>query len=453
MKRRLTIAVVGTVAVALLLASVVTLVLVRRADHQATRQVLEQEADVLASLLATVHFDWDGDSSHLNSHLIQAAENLDRKDVVVLLIDDGAFEGKLPEHVVPHDLLPLASGTRESISGIRSSTAWAAATEQVGSLTIAVVLTDTANQLWGAVLRWLGVSAAISLALGAGVAVMLGRRFSGPLSQARDATQQIANGDLSARVPVDELRQDEINQLSTSINEMAASLERSQDLERRFLISISHDLRTPLTSIRGYGEAISDGTADDQEHAAEVIVSEAIRLERLVGDLLDLARLDAKEFPLECRLTDVGIVGQEVCAGFAHSAADRGIDLQVINEEPVAAWCDPGRVAQVIANLVQNALKFADSVVQVESRLENREEGAWAVVTVEDDGPGISEEDRPHVFERLYVARHTPQPKEAGSGLGLAIVAELTEAMGGKVSVVARQPSGTRFTVEIPASP
>ena len=452
MQRRLTIAVVGTVAVALLLASVVTLVLVRRADHQATRQVLEQEADVLASLMATVHFDEDGDSSHLNSHLIQAAENLDRKDVVVLVLDNGAFTGRLPEHVLPQDLRPLASGAEQSISGIRGSTAWAAAAEQTGSLTIAVVLTDTANQLLDAVLLWLGVSAAISLALGAGVAVVLSRRLAGPLSQARDATQQIAGGDLSARVPVDERRQDEIKDLSTSINEMAASLERSQNLERRFLMSISHDLRTPLTSIRGYGEAISDGTADNQEQAAEVIVSEAIRLERLVGDLLDLARLDTKEFPLEYRQTDVSIVGQEVCAGFAQGAADREIDLQVIYEEPVAARCDPGRVAQIIANLVQNAIKFADSLVQVEFWLEYRGDEAWAVITVEDDGPGISEEDQPHVFERLYVARHTPQPKEAGSGLGLAIVAELTEAMEGKVSVTARQPSGTRFTVEIPAS-
>ena len=453
MQRRLTFAVVGTVAVALLLASIVTLVLVRRADHQATRQVLEQEADVLASLMATVHFDEDGDSSHLNSHLDQAAENLDRKDVVVLLLDDGAFTGRLPEHVQAQDLIPLASGAEEAISGIRDSTAWAAATEQAGSLTIAVVLTDTADQLLGAVLRWLGVSAAISLALGAGVAVMLSRRLAGPLSQARDATQQIAGGDLSARVPVDERRQDEIKDLSTSINEMAASLERSQNLERRFLMSISHDLRTPLTSIRGYGEAISDGTSDNQEQAAEVIVSEAIRLERLVGDLLDLARLDAKEFSLEYRLTDVGIVGQEVCAGFAQEAADRDIDLQVISEGPVAGRCDPGRVAQIIANLVQNALKFADSLVRVESRLESRGDADWAVITVDDDGPGISEEDRPHVFERLYVARHAPLPQEAGSGLGLAIVAELTEAMGGEVSVAARPPSGTRFTVEIPVLP
>ena len=455
MQRRLSIAVVGTVAVALLLASTVTLALVRRADRNAIQQVLEQEADVLASLMATVHFDDEDDSSHLsshlNSHLTQAAENLNRTDVAVLLLQDGTFVGNLPDSVVLEDLRSLA-GAEESISGIRGSTAWAAATEHVGPLTLTVVLTDPADQFLGEVLRWFGVSAAISLALGAAVAVVLGRRLAGPLRQARDATRLIAGGDLSARVPVDEQRPDEINELSTSINEMAESLERSQSLERRFLMSISHDLRTPLTSIRGYGEAIADGTAGDHEQAAEVIVSEAVRLERLVGDLLDLARLDAREFTLEYRLTDVVAVGQEVCAGFARHAAERDLELQVVSEQPVTAWCDPIRVAQVVANLVQNALKFADSLVRVEYRAEGRGEEARAVITVEDDGPGISEEDWPHVFERLYVARHTPQPRESGSGLGLTIVAQLTEAMGGTVSVSARRPTGTRFTVVLPAS-
>ena len=455
MQRRLFIAVVGTVAVALLLASTVTLALVRRADRNAIQQVLVQEADVLASLMATVHFDdEDGSShlsSHLNSHLLRAAENLNREDVAVLLLDDGAFVGNLPDAVLLDDLKPLAWGGEESVSGIRDSIAWAAATEQVGLLTITVVLIDPADQFLGAVLRWFGVSAAISLALGAVVAVMLSRRLAGPLRQARDATQLIAAGDLSARVPVHEHRPDEINELSTSINEMAQSLERSQSLERRFLMSISHDLRTPLTSIRGYGEAIADGTAGNREHAAEVIVSEADRLERLVGDLLDLARLDAREFTLEYCLTDVVVVGREVCAAFAPSASGRNVELQVISEEPVTAWCDPIRVAQVIANLVQNALKFADSLVQVEYRMEDRGEETWAVITVEDDGPGISEEDWPHAFERLYAARRPSRLREPGSGLGLTIVAQLTETMGGNVGVTARQPSGTRFVVELPA--
>ncbi|MXY77842.1 MAG: HAMP domain-containing histidine kinase [Acidimicrobiia bacterium] len=455
MQRRLSIAVVGTVAVALLLAGVVTLALVRRTDRHAIQQVLEQEADVLASLMATVHVEDDDHShlgSHLSSHLNRAAENLDRKDVAVLLLDGGEFIGDLPENVPAEGLHPLASGATGSITGIQGSTAWAAATEQAGSVTIVVVLTDTADQFLAAVMRWLGVSAAISLALGVVVAVMLGRRLARPLGQARDATRLIAGGDLSARVPVEEHRRDEISDLSTSINEMAASLERSQSLEQRFLMSISHDLRTPLTSIRGYGEAISDGTADNREQAAEVIVSEAIRLERLVGDLLDLARLDAREFTLESRLADVGAVVEEVCAGFAQGAADRGLELKVIREEPVMAWCDPVRVAQVVANLVQNALKFADSLVQVESRIENEGQKAWAVVTVNDDGPGISREDRPHVFERLYVARRTPRIEESGSGLGLTIVAELTEVMGGAVSVTARRPTGTRFTVQLPTT-
>ena len=196
MQRRLTIAVVGTVAVALLLAGIVTLALVRRADRDAIQRVLEQEADVLASLMITVDVD-DGHhsshvSSHLNSHLVRAAENLDREDVAVLLLDDGAFVGNLPEHVLPEDLGPLASGAEESISGIQDSTAWAAATERAGPLAIAVVLTDPADQFVGAVLRWLGVSAGISLALGAAVAVVLSRWLAGPLRQARDATRLIA---------------------------------------------------------------------------------------------------------------------------------------------------------------------------------------------------------------------------------------------------------------------
>ena len=454
MRRRLTIALLGTVAVSLLLAALVTLTLVRRADRQATRQALEQEASVLAGLMETIPFD----EKTRNPRLLRAAENLRRNDVTVLLLKDNAVFGQFPDKVVPQDLYALAVGQQRTVSGIRGSTAWAAAVGQrPGELSTAVVLTDDADQLLGTVVRWSLVSAAISLALGAVVAAVLSRRIAEPLSQARDATRLIAGGDLSARVPLDERRQDEVSDLSSSINEMAESLERSQSLERQFLMSISHDLRTPLTSIRGYGEAIADGTADNQEQAAEVIVSEAERLERLVSDLLDLARLDAREFTLERRLVDVGVVADEVCAGFAQRAIDRRVELRVGGPdggpgESITAWCDPGRLAQVVANLVQNALKFADSSVEVHCRMTHQDGEDRAVITVADDGPGISEEDRPHLFERLYVARHTPQPKEAGSGLGLAIVAELTEAMGGTVSVAARRPTGTQFSVELPAA-
>lgn len=451
MRRQLTIALLGIVSVSLLLAGMVTLALVRRADRQATQEALAREAAALAGLVETAPFD----GRSISPRLIRAAETLRRSDVTVLLLSDRGYLGRFPDEVAPTDLLPLAEGTTTAVSGVNGSTAWAAAVgDRPGRLSTAVVVTDDADQFLGTVLLWLAVSAAVSLALGAVAAMVLSRRMARPITQARDAARLIAAGDLSARMPERQRGQDEISDLSASINDMAASLERSRSVERQFLMSISHDLRTPLTSIRGYSEAISDGTADDEQRAAEVIVAEAVRLERLVGDLLDLARLDAREFSLDHRQVDVSVVVNKVCAGFAQSAAELEVELRTINDdesqiEPAMAWCDPGRLAQVVANLVQNALKFAESAVEVEYRSDQR----WTTVAVADDGPGISEEDRPHVFERLYVARHALQPKEAGSGLGLAIVSELTEAMGGTVSVAGRHPAGTQFTVKLPAAP
>lgn len=450
MRRRLTIALLGIAVVSLLLAGMVTLALVRRADRQATREALEREATVLAELVEAAPFD----GRIISPRLIGAAETLRRNDVAVLLLSDRVYLGEFPDQVVPTDLHPLAEGTARTVSGVKGSTAWAAAVgERPGRLSTAVVVTDDADQFLGTVLRWLAVSAALSLALGVVVATVLSRRIVLPIGRARDATRLIADGDLSARVPVSQRKQDEISDLSASINDMAASLERFRNVERQLLMSISHDLRTPLTSIRGYSEAIAAGTADDEQRAVEVIVSEAVRLERLIGDLLDLARLEARELSLEHRRVAVDTVVNEVCAGFAQRAAEQGVDLRIGSGDEtggqlVIAWCDPGRLAQVVANLVQNALKFAESAVQVDYRSDQ----SWTTVAVADDGPGISEEDRPHVFERFYVARHAPQPSEAGSGLGLAIVSELVEAMGGAVSVAARHPAGTQFTVKLPAA-
>ncbi len=446
-------AVLGTAAVSLLLAGLVSLLLVRWADRHATQTELEQEATVLAVLMETTPFE----ERRRSQRLLRAVEELRRNDVSVLRVRNQSISGEFPDNVLPEDLLPLVAGDKKSVSGIRGSTAWAAAIgERPGRHFTAIVLTDDADQFLGTVLLWLGVSSAISLGLGALVAVALSRRISEPIQRARDATRQIAEGDLKTRLPVAKRRGDEISDLSTSINNMAESLERSQNLERQFLMSVSHDLRTPLTSIRGYSEAIADGTAADQEQAARVIIAESARLERLVSDLLDLARLDAREFAIEHQLVDVDAVVRQACAGFAQEAAEREIALEVgmlerSRQESVSAWCDPVRLSQIVANLVQNALKFAYSRVEVNYRRESQDDEETAVISVADDGPGISEMDLPHVFERIYVAKHTPLPQEVGSGLGLAIVAELAEAMGGTASVAARHPEGTRFTVVLPS--
>ena len=242
---------------------------------------------------------------------------------------------------------------------------------------------------------------------------------------------------------------------------MAAELSRHRSLERAFLMSISHDLRTPLTSIRGYAEAVAEGAADDEEsrrRAARIIEAEARRLERLVADLLELARLDAREFSLHVGPVDVAEVARHAALALEPAAREAGLQLVVgpggVGVSPeddagsVVAAADAERLAQVVANLVENALKYAAHTVEVTAR----GVPGGAEIAVADDGPGIDPEDLPRVFERLYTSRRQPGRK-VGTGLGLAIVRELVTAMGGRVDVGPTPEGGTRFVVALPIDP
>jgi len=235
---------------------------------------------------------------------------------------------------------------------------------------------------------------------------------------------------------------DELAELSRSVNGMAAALERSRSLEQQFLLSVSHDLRTPLTSIRGYAEAINDGNVDPQR-AAAVIRAESARLERLVADLLDLAKLQAKSFTFHLQSVDLSAAAHTVTDAAAGSQP--GITFQPVTSGPLMVSADQDRLAQALAKLVENSGRYARRVVIVSARAE----GEWAIVTVDDDGPGIAPDDLPHVFERLYVSRHQPERKESSSGLGLAIVRELVTAMGGEVMAGAAPTGGARMSIRL----
>ena len=209
---------------------------------------------------------------------------------------------------------------------------------------------------------------------------------------------------------------------------------------------MSHDLRTPLTSIQGYAEAIADGTMDDAHHAGSVILSESRRLDRLVRDLLELARLDARQFSLQAAPVELHDLVEACVDGFAPESAAAGVTVTV-DAVPAVVSGDADRLAQVVANLLDNALKFAHTAVTVRVAMVD---GAVRV-SVEDDGPGIDDADRPHVFERLYVARHRPARKESGSGLGLAIVRELVLAIGGTVGAEVAERGGARLWFQLPS--
>ena len=180
---------------------------------------------------------------------------------------------------------------------------------------------------------------------------------------------------------------------------MAQSLEDSRARERHLLLAVSHDLRTPLTSIRGFAEAIKDGAIDDSERAADVIIAESRRLERLVGDLLDLTKLEAHQMSIAMRPTDAAEVVTTTAEGFRPAAAKSGLAIAVhvpghdgvpaaVSPLPVAA--DPDRLAQLLANLIENAMTFARTTVTV--AVGRRPGAGSSVITVDDDGPGIAPE-------------------------------------------------------------
>ncbi len=359
----------------------------------------------------------------------------------------------LPPGVEASDLdtQALLAGTTQN--GRSGDTVFSATPlEKVGDVTPVLVLAEAVNTRpfggnGGAVLG----AAVIALLIAALVAAYLARRMTRPLAAMETTAGAIAGGDLAARVDSTHVPDDELGSLARAINAMAADLEEAQGHERTFLLSVSHDLRTPLTSIRGYAEAIVDGTVEGKEariRAATVISTESQRLERLVADLLDLARLDAHQFSLYPSPIDFSAVVADAVEAFRPAAADIGVELVVETAGSVPGLADPQRLAQVVANLVENALKFASTRVTVGVR----SGGASVVLVVDDDGPGIAAADLPHVFDRLYTSRTVPG-RTVGTGIGLAIVRELARAMGGDARVEAVDGVGTRFVVTVPDQP
>jgi two-component system sensor histidine kinase BaeS len=425
-------------------------------------------------------------------------------EAVVALHPDGqlfdpanpALRAVLPTGLQPATLDPQALLDGETVSGQYRKGVFAAVPYQASILingdtqavNLVVVLTRSPPTGLAAGGPWFVFTALVIVAVSLVVANRLGHRFVRPLEAAQAVTGRIAAGDLAARVPEPPAADTELASLAASINSMAESLARARGSERDFLLSVSHELRTPLTSIRGFAEAIEDDAITDVHRAAGVIASESRRLERLVGDLLDLAKLSAREFSLDLADIDLADTVGATAAGFGPQAERLGIILDVRvpggqpwggqtasdqpsgdqpsgdqpsgdqpsgGGRPAAVWvrADPDRLAQVVANqvvanLTENALSFAHRQVRV--GVAPRPGGA--VVWVDDDGPGIAPADLPRVFERLFTGR-PDGPRKVGSGLGLAIVAELVQAMGGAVRAESPldEGGGSRLVVTLPA--
>ncbi len=374
---------------------------------------------------------------------------------VVALYPNGTIRGPLPAGVTASDLdvprLQQGRQTSGHTAGLLGYTAVPTPLNRAkGFVPVLVITRQIHNPVNG--LRYFALVGAIVLVIAALVAAGLARRLTRPLVAAVQTTRQIASGDLDATVPVGPHDDPEFAQLAESINTMGANLVRARDQERQFILSVSHELRTPLTSIRGYADAIIDGATDDPGAAAAVIGAEAGRLERLVQDLLDLARLDADRFSLELGTVDVAAVVGQVVDGFRPRARELGLELALApgSDQPLWVEADPDRLGQIVANLVENASSFAERRIDVGAGVV----AGSPVVWVADDGPGIPADQLSRVFERHFVSDRV-SGRRVGSGLGLAIVAELSAAMGATVRAESPGPGGrgTRMVVWLRGRP
>jgi signal transduction histidine kinase len=434
-RRRITIAILGVVIGTLVLTVAGSVLLVRRAAISTAENELTTEGEAIGALM----------SSHpvfTDRNVVAVLRRVGAFDHLTLvgLGPTGALEA-LPAPLTASIMDVGALGSGRTVAGNVGHIVFVAQPLQltarqrlrlddglaVSDVPVLVVTRHVANAVNG--IDYFILVAGVVLLAGVIVAAVLARRISAPIVRAVGATRQMAGGNLAASVPVSPRESPELAELAEAINTLGENLSRAQGLEREFLLSVSHELRTPLTSIRGYADAIAEGATDDVPGALSIIGGEARRLERLVADLLDLARLQARQFSFHTQRIECGAVARAVAEGFAPQAGTIGVEL-VIAAPRGGLWADadPDRVGQVVANLIENALKFATARVEVGVQAA----GGWIALWVADDGPGVGAQDLPHIFERHYSSGRVPG-RTLGVGLGLAIVAELASAMHGVV--------------------
>jgi signal transduction histidine kinase len=285
------------------------------------------------------------------------------------------------------------------------------------------------------------IAALAGAALAALGSFLLARVISRPVRRVAAAARSLAEERSPAPVPVEGVR--ELGQLAAAFNHMAQQLGKARATERQFLLSVSHELKTPLTAIRGYTEGLADG-AFTVDEAAETIGREAARLERLVRDLLDLARMNKSEFSIHAEPIDLGVAARETVARYESQARDFDVALEAVAPAAAPAIGDADRTLQVVSNLVENALRLTPpgGTVRVVA-----EPGS---IAVEDTGPGLKPDELPRAFERFFLYSRYGGERPVGTGLGLAIVKELVEGMQGSVEVESAPDRLTRFVVRLP---
>lgn len=292
-----------------------------------------------------------------------------------------------------------------------------------------------------------GLSALLASVLALILGIMLARTLTQPLRELTTATRAMAGGDLHQQVAV--RSRDEIGELATSFNQMSADLTRASQARKQMTADLAHDLRTPLSILRGYTEGLQDGRVQGTPALYAVMHDEVEHLQRLVEDLRVLSLADARELPLNRRIVDPMALLERTALAYFGQVEARGLTLRVEADDDLPSIdVDTDRLTQVLNNLVSNALRHTR---QGEIVLGARRVAGAVEMTVSDTGSGIDPEDLPYVFDRFYKAdksRH--RTDDPSSGLGLAIAKAIVEAHGSSIAAASAPGAGATFTLRLP---
>jgi two-component system OmpR family sensor kinase len=432
LRGRITLVTVIVAIVAVAVTGLISLQLVRAFTTEEVRAQLAAQADILAKL----------------PRLASSAELAEKASLalggteVALVRADGSVEGPASDALDRLLLARLADG--ESVSTVRRGEPGAVMIEarptaDGGAVALALPLSGvdrTVGQASSRVLLALGIGLVVALLGG----TLLARVLARPLVQAAASARRLAAGERGVPMP-ERTRTTEVADVTEALSALDRALSASEGRQREFLLSISHELRTPLTAIRGYGEALADGIVDDTAAVGRTLTTETQRLDHFVGDLLELARLEADDFSVQPEPVDLAQLLDEVAAAWAGRAATLGVTVSAEGRGTIST--DPRRLRQVLDGLVENAMRVTPAGGRIDLT------AAGVRIEVRDTGPGLSDEDLAIAFERGALHSRHRDSRPVGTGLGLSIAARLVERMGGEISAAANPGGGVVIAVTL----
>ena len=481
------VVVTGLVAVvAVAITAAVALPLTLRSTNEAIRQSLSQRARLAAVTIEGLNTSAGRAREDTRARRVVAILRAQGVDAVLILGGEPDVPG-LPATVVN----AIAGGEIVSQRIVASGRTVLAEGRPAGPGNGIVLMQPVAALTSAGVLGRLWLATLCGLAAGVLAGFLLARRIVRPLREVAATARRLSSGDRGARAPADSTA--EVADVASALNDLAAALTTSENRQRTFLMSVSHELRTPLTTIKGYAEALADGviTGESAQRAGQTMLAESEHLDRLVEDLLVLARLEADDFPLEMMPVEVVSLLTNLAESWSGRGAAVGVPLHTqLPPHAVFLRTDPGRVRQVVEGLLANALRVvpAGAPVVLAARAGaigdrgalDRDDGEEATlpfpvvggsppparprpepdggggypyveIEVRDGGPGFTDEDLAVVFERGVLHQRYKGVRKVGSGLGLALVARLVARLGGEIAAGHAPEGGARITVRLPA--